>query len=134
MIIRICLFTLGMALFLGFTTTSCETVKSGGATETKDFLATKDLALKSWLSKRIAVKYQAMTPQNIFEQEPLKEIKIRASNLPVDAPPFNFTSPGLSRRELLKKIANYWDLEMIIHKNAEGNPTFITATGKVASQ
>ncbi len=122
-----------MALFLGFTMTSCETVKSSGPTESKDFLETKDLALKSWLNKRIAVEYQGMTLQNVFKQEPLKEIKVRASNLAVDAPPFNFTSTGLSRRDLLKKIASYWDLEMIIHKNAVGNPTFITATGKVDS-
>ncbi len=127
-----CLFILGVALFLGFSTTSCETVKVSGTTETKNFLATKDLALKSWLNKRIAVDYHATTPKRIFELEPLKEIKVRASNLPVDAPPFTFTSTGLSRRELLKEIANFWDLEMIIHKNAEGNPTFISAIGKVA--
>ncbi len=129
-----CLFTLGGILFLSFSTISCKTVAGSGETGTKSFLATKDLALKSWLNKRIAVEYQSMAPELIFAQEPLKEIKVRTTNLPVDAPPFNFTSTGISRRELMEKIANFWNLEMLIHTNAEGNPTFISATGKVDSQ
>ena len=75
-----------------------------------------------------------MTPQLIFEQEPLKEIQVQTSNLPVDAPPFSFSSPGLSRRELLKEIANFWNLEITIHTDSEGNPSFISAVGKVDSQ
>lgn len=147
------LFVLGLALLLGFTMTSCETVKPGtaagtnedgtipptppsnnsGKIETKGFLATKDLALKSWLKKRFSVRYNAVSPQEVFGMEPLKEIQVRTSNLPTDAPPFSISSSGLSRRELLKKIADFWDLEIVIQTDAEGNPNFISATGKAVS-
>ena len=109
---------------------SCQTTNVGQERDTKEFLVTDNLALKSWLNKRFSIAYESATPQLIFEQEPFKEVKIRYSNLPADAPPFSFTSGGLSRRELLKEIANFWNLEMTIHTNSEGQPTFISATGK----
>lgn len=141
------LFTLIFALFLSASLTSCKTTKEDdtippnptavnkrGKVETKGFLATTDLALRSWLKKRFSINYVEMTPQQAFGNPPLNGIAFQTSNLPTDAPPLSLQSPGLSRRELLKKIANFWKLEIAIVTDSEGSPISITVTGKSQSE
>ncbi len=136
-----CLRVLGLAVFL--CVFSCETPpKKGntinpnptgknnkGAINTHGFLVTKDARLGTWLDERFEVKYLSMTPQLIFDQVPLNQIKYQTSNLPVDALPFNFQSKSVSRRELLKKIANFWNLDMSLVIGSDGLPSAVRVSG-----
>ena len=142
-----CLIAVNLAMFLALSATSCETVKVRGAKKdntisptpanggtrgpivTHGFLDTEDARLKDWLSKEFDVKYVSMTPQLIFEQVPLSEIKYKTNNLPIDALPLNFQSKNISRRGILKKIANFWNLDMTFVTSAEGKPVAIKVTG-----
>ncbi len=138
-----CLRALGLAVLLCVSWTSCETVNQDGNTinpnpsnknnkgaiNTTGFLVTKDPRLGGWLDGRFEVKYLSMTPQLIFDQVPLNEIKYETTNLPVDALPFNFQSKSISRRELLKKIANFWHLDMSLIIGADGVPRAVKVSG-----
>lgn len=143
-----CLLALSFSFFLCSTWISCETVKvRGGQSDntinpeptqrrnkgninTQGFLVTQHADLKIWLDKPYEVKYISMTPQLIFAQEPLREVRFQTSNLPVEALPFNFQSKDITRRELLKKISNFWNLKMSIVTGADGEPSAINVVGK----
>jgi len=127
----------GLALFL----VSCSGVDqpdaSGGAggaatgdpLSTVGFLQTNYAPLAKWLDERFEVDYKHMTPQLIFDQVPLNDIYYETSNLPSNAAPFNFSSKGISRRELLKRISHHWKLKMSFSLDASGNPTAVRVEG-----
>jgi hypothetical protein len=94
------------------------------------FLKTDYQPLVKWLdSERFDVDYKHMTPQLIFDQVPLNDIFYETSNLPTGAPAFNFAGNDLSRREILKKIANHWKLKMSFAVDASGKPTAVKVEG-----
>jgi len=93
------------------------------------FLKTDYEPLKKWLDERFEVKYVAMTPQSVFDQVPLDTINYETSNLPQNGAPLNFQAPDISRRDLLKKIANQWKLKMSLVQNAEGKPSAVRVEG-----
>ncbi len=125
---------------LGFNT-SCETTgkkggESGGdATEQgadmigPGFLKTDYEPLAKWLDERFEIDYKHMTPALIFDQVPLNDIFYETSNLPTDAPAFNFSSAAISRRDLLKKIAQHWKLKMTFSNDQSGTPTAVKVQG-----
>jgi hypothetical protein len=110
---------------------------SGGATgaATGDaqglaaFLVTDYAPLSKWLDERFEVDYKHMTPQLIFDQVPLNDIYYETSNLPSNGTPFNFSSKDISRRELLKRIADHWNLKMSLASDASGKPSAVKVEG-----
>ena len=123
--IRTFIGSLGLATVLALGTLGCKsTNQAGSATvdpstpvgesppDVNGFLQTGPGKLSEWMEERFNVKYRAMTPQLIFEQVPLDEIHYQKTNLPVNAPVFNYQSSDISRRELLKKISDHWSLKM----------------------
>mgnify|MGYP000865280659 CR=1 FL=1 len=121
--------------------TSCAEPKKGGAggadtgsatgdsLSTTGFLATNYAPLAKWLDERFEADYKHMTPALIFDQVPLNDIYYQTSNLPANGAPFNFSSKDISRRELLKRIANHWNLKMSFATDASGNPSAVKVEG-----
>lgn len=93
------------------------------------FLATNYAPLAKWLDEAFDVDYKHMTPQVVFNQVPLNDIYYETSNLPTTAPPFNFASPSITRRDLLRKIAQHWNLRMSLVSDASGNPRAVKVEG-----
>ncbi len=93
------------------------------------FLATTYAPLSKWLDEAFDVDYKHMTPQVVFNQVPLNDIYYETSNLPTTAAPFNFASPSITRRELLRKIAQHWNLKMSLVNDAAGNPRAVRVEG-----
>src|SRR5690606_4925476 len=115
---------LGLCLLVG----SCDpsgSQSSGGAKGVATrgaFIKSENSDLNQWLDEQFEVEYKHMTPQLIFDQIPLNTINYQIVNLPTGAAPFNFSSPAISRRELLQKIASHWKLTMSIATDEAGNP------------
>lgn len=119
---------------------SCETTGTGASsssgaaagtdTGAEGFLVTNYASLSKWLDERFEVDYKHMTPQLIFDQVPLNDIFYQTSNLPTSAPPFNYSSKDISRRELLKRIATHWKLDMSFVMDANGNPSAVKVVGR----
>ncbi|NLT69927.1 MAG: hypothetical protein GXX91_04445 [Verrucomicrobiaceae bacterium] len=105
-------------------------VGGGDALSTAGFLQTDYKPIVKWLDdERFEVDYKHMTPQLIFDQVPLNDIFYETANLPTSAPPFNFAQKNISRRELLKRIANHWKLKMSFAVDASGKPTAVKVEG-----
>ncbi|MDF1824268.1 MAG: hypothetical protein P1U68_06480 [Verrucomicrobiales bacterium] len=134
------MFPFAIAASLGFS--GCETtgnsdgevISPSGASQSGPinaigFLKTDYEPLNKWLDESFAVDYKHMTPTLIFDQVPLNDIFYETSNLPTSAPAFNFSSPQVTRRELLKKIANHWRLKMSFVTDAGGTPTAVKVEG-----
>lgn len=102
---------------------------TGDPLSTAGFLTTDYTPLAKWLDERFEVDYKHMTPQLIFNQVPLNDIYYETSNLPSSAAPFNYASKDISRRELLKRIANHWNLKMSFATDATGNPSAVKVEG-----
>jgi hypothetical protein len=130
---RLALALLALAPLL----TSCPDSNTGGGFGASggsslggsSFLATKDPDLSKWFSDRFAVDYKHMTPQLIFNQVPLNEIYYETSNLPTSAPSFTFASEDISRRDLLRKIAEHWRLKMSLSTDQAGKPIAVRVEG-----
>jgi len=103
---------------------------TSGPGDAAGFLKTDYEPLQKWLDERFEVKYVAMTPESVFDQQPLKDIFYETVNLPVDAPALNFESPDISRRELLKKISGHWNLKMSLVNSEDGKPTAVRVEGR----
>ena len=102
---------------------------TGDPLSTAGFLSTAYAPLAKWLDQRFDVDYKHMTPQLIFDQVPLNDIYYETSNLPTKAPAFNYSSNDISRRELLKRISNHWNLRMSFAADASGKPTAVKVEG-----
>lgn len=102
---------------------------SGASVGGGSFLATKDPELSKWFDGRFAIDYKHMTPQLIFNQVPLNDIYYETSNLPTSAPTFTFSSEGISRRELLHRIAEHWKLKMSLATDQAGTPIAVRVEG-----
>ena len=100
-----------------------------GNIDTSGFLITDFEPLNKWLDEGFEVHYKHMTPELIFDQDPLNSIFYQTEKLPANAVPFNFSSSGVTRRELLKSISVHWKLKMSIIKDSNGNPTSVLVQG-----
>ena len=140
--IRTFIGTLGLAAIFALSVQGCKTTNQAGSAtvdpppvtgdsppDVSGFLQTSPGKLSDWMDERFNVKYRAMTPQLIFEQVPLDEIHYQTSNLPTNAPVFNYQSPDISRRELLKAIADHWNLTMGFITGADGQPSAVSVSG-----
>lgn len=132
-LIRLCaasLFPLllgACALFGGKNTGGGGNQAGGGGAET--FLATNYKPLREWLDERFPIRYVSMTPQAVFENQPLRELKFETHGLPENAEPLTFESEDISRRELLQKIAEHWNLEMSLLEGSDGRPVAVRVAG-----
>lgn len=139
-VVKCWMFTVVAVASVGFS--GCETnnkpdgevippseVGQNGPINALGFLKTDYEPLNKWLDERFEVDYKHMTPSLIFDQVPLSDIFYETSNLPTNAPAFNFSSGDVSRRELLKKIATHWRLKMSFTTDAEGTPTAVKVEG-----
>ena len=104
-------------------------ITGDGEMDTTDFLVTDFDPLNKWLDEEFEVHYKHMTPELIFDQDPLNSIFYQTEKLPANAVPFNFSSSGGTRRELLKRISSHWKLKMSIVEDANGNPTSVLVQG-----
>ncbi|NRB76435.1 MAG: hypothetical protein HRU46_18900 [Verrucomicrobiales bacterium] len=104
-------------------------ITGDGEMDTTDFLVTDFDPLNKWLDEEFEVHYKHMTPELIFDQDPLNSIFYQTEKLPTNAEPFNFSSSGVTRRELLKRISSHWKLKMSIVEDANGNPTSVLVQG-----
>ncbi len=100
-----------------------------GSLDTTGFLATDFDPLNKWLDERFEVDYKHMTPELIFDQVPLNDIFYQTSGMPQNAPPFNFSSKDISRRELLLRVAQHWKLKMSLAEDSSGTPTSVVVKG-----
>ncbi len=100
-----------------------------GSVSAIGFLSGGGPQLNQWLDARFEVKYMAMTPQKVFNMQPLDDIKYELVNLPEEAAPFNYESGNISRREVLKKVSDFWNLDMTFVVGADGMPTAIRVSG-----
>ncbi len=96
------------------------------------FLATNNESLKNWLTQRFEVDYAGMTPNIIFDQVPFNDIYFTFNKPPRGSKHFTFASNDISRKELLRRIAQYWDLEMDFSYDDSGNPTSVNVRQAVA--
>ncbi len=96
---------------------------------TSGFLQTAYEPLDNWMEERFEVKYRAMTPELIFDQVPLNDIHYQTEGLPASAPTFSYESANISRRELLKVIADHWNLKMSYINGEDGNPSAVKVSG-----
>lgn len=92
------------------------------------FLSTADPVMAKWMDERFEAEYRNMTPELIFQQEPISELKCDLRGLPVGAPLFHYASTNISRRELLQAIARFYDLEMTFQGSA-GQITHLLVEG-----
>ena len=113
---RVGLITAGAALLL----VSCETIPNGlGKAEERvvipaNFLYSGSDALDDWLNTTYKLRFDEMNLRDVFATHPLNSMRYRFLKLPVDPPPFNMDSPGMTRRQLLYALARAYDLKMFI--------------------
>ena len=113
----------------------CETIGKGGDggeasnTRPSSFLKTDYAPLDEWFEERFEVKYKNMTPAMIFDQVPINDIHYELQSLPESASTFDYESDNISRREILEKIADFWDLKMSILNGPDGNPSSVIVKG-----
>lgn len=101
---------------------------SGSVPNVSGFLESEHGPLSNWMNERFEVRYRAITPEMIFEQVPLNDIHYNTENLPTNVPNFDYESENISRKELLKKIAEFWDLEMEYEMGDDG-PIAVNVSG-----
>lgn len=93
------------------------------------FLATGYQPLETWMDERFRVRYENMPLNMVFEQKPISDIRYQLQSLPSNAPLFFLVSPSISRRELLKEISKFYNLEMRV-EIVNGQPGFVVVTGR----
>jgi hypothetical protein len=92
------------------------------------FLQTEYAPLQRWLDERFEVEYRNQTPELVFDQSPISDIRYATTDLPKGAPLFHLKSSDLSRREILHRIAAFWDLHMTVEAE-NGTPSYVRVVG-----
>ncbi len=92
------------------------------------FLRTDYEPLERWMDERFDVEYRNLTPELVFDQVPIAQIKYDVRGLSADLPLFHLKDSSLSRREILYKIAEFWDLDMRIENGPDGTPSVVVVT------
>ena len=89
--------------------------------------------LSEWLDGRYDVTYRNMRlggteRENIFSQQPIEEVHYRFEDVGRSGTLFQLKANNISRREILYRIANTYDLRMTI-EYVNGKPAFIRVRG-----
>jgi len=93
------------------------------------FLRTNYEPLEQWMDERFRVRYENMPLEMVFEQKPIADIRYQLRNVPSDAPLFYLVSSSISRRELLKEIAQFYNLNMRVEM-VNGEPGYVVVSGR----
>lgn len=96
------------------------------------FLVTNYAPLEQWMDERFKVRYENMPLHMVFEQQPISDIRYKTENLPQSTPVFNLVSTSISRREILKEISDFFNLDMTVEM-ANGQPSHVVVRGRQAS-
>jgi len=92
------------------------------------FLYSGYAPLDSWMDERFKVRYENMPLDMVFDQKPVSDIRYQKVNLPSEAPLFYLVNSNISRREILKQVADFYKLDMNIQM-VEGKPSYVVVTG-----
>lgn len=96
----------------------------------ESFLRTDYEPLSKWLDERFEVDLTAMTPSYIFEVVPLNDIYYELKIDPSRETKASFQASNISRRELLKRISDHWNLHFEIKYGNGGEPTAVQITSR----
>ncbi len=96
----------------------------------ESFLRTDYEPLSKWLDERFEVELTAMTPSQIFEVVPLNDIYYELGIDLARETKASFQASDISRRELLKRISDHWDLRLEIKHDDSGHPTAVQVTSR----
>ena len=99
---------------------------------TDRYLSTGYEPLEQWMDERFKVRYENMPLEMVFEQKPINDIRYQKVNLPRNAPVFHLVSANISRREVLKEISSFYNLDMNVEM-VEGQPSYVTVRGRGGS-
>ena len=97
------------------------------------FLRTSFGPLSAWLDGRYDVTYRNMRlggteRENIFAQQPIEEVHYRFEDIGRSGTLFQLKANNISRREILYRIAQTYDLRMTV-EDVNGKPAFIGVKG-----
>ncbi len=98
-------------------------------TNSGNFLYTGYEPLEKWMDERFKVRYENMPLKMVFDQQPISDIRYKYVSLPENTPVFQLISPSISRREILREIANYFNLEMQVDM-VDGKPSTVVVRGQ----
>lgn len=98
---------------------------SAGNNEVGQFLHTDYGPLSKWLDERFEIDLTSMSPSQIFDVVPLNDINYEVEVDPARSSKASFQASNISRRELLKRIADHWNLHLEIKYDDEGLPTAV---------
>jgi len=82
------------------------------------FLYVDDSALGEWLDTPFKLRYHEMALRDVFATHPLNSMRYRFEGLRRDVPPFTESSVGMTRRQLLYSLAQFYGLSMNIEYEA----------------
>jgi hypothetical protein len=88
------------------------------------FLATGYEPLERWMDERFKVRYENMPLNMVFDQQPIADIRYQLEGLPPSGPAFHLISSSISRREILKEVADFFSLDMAVEMS-NGQPSHV---------
>ena len=103
---------------------------SADSSGTESFLRTDYEPLSKWLDNRFEVEFTSVTPSQIFDVVPLNDIHYELKVDLAKTTKASFQASNISRRELLKRISEHWDLHMEIKYGDNGQPTAVRVTSR----
>lgn len=104
---------------------------TGGGAGAIGFLVTNYAPLEQWMDERFKVRYENMPLSMVFEQQPIAEIRYKLENLPQNAPVLNLVSSSISRREILKEVSDFFNVDMTVEM-VNGQPSQVIVRGRQA--
>ncbi len=110
--------------------------RTGGGTSGKKgqgkvdipFLNNESPQLNAWLDEKFEVEYRKLTLDSIFEQPPIADIHYEFRNVARQSPLFSLAPSNISRREILKRIADFYQLKMSVAA-VNGKPAYVLVVG-----
>lgn len=112
------------------TGTSGAGASTSQTTSAVGFLVTNYPPLEQWMDERFKVRYENMPLNIVFEQQPIADIRYKTENLPASTPVFNLVSSSISRREILKEISDFFNVDMTVEM-VNGQPSHVNVRGRL---
>jgi len=106
--------------------------KHGQGKADASFLRTESVKLNAWLDEKFEVEYRELTLDSIFEQPPIADIHYEFRHVSKQSPLFSLVPSNISRREILKRIADFYHLKMSVAE-INGKPAYVLVVGTAAS-
>jgi hypothetical protein len=106
--------------------TGAAAVQNAGAI---GFLVTNYPPLEQWMDERFKVRYENMPLGMVFEQQPISDIRYKMENLPQNTSVLNLVSSSISRREILKEISDFFNVDMTVEM-VNGQPSHVIVRGR----